>query len=317
MRRMAEFRLPYGTFSAMALSPCGRYLAVNGIGYHDAPLINIVDLQTNPPKLAKALVPLRPLRRDENDGVTSAYDIQFSEDGEGLVAYDSRFLVNFWKWKSDARAEWEVDLVPRTFGDVRVLNYDNLIGTTKDGGRWFLKHEGKSVELFIALTATRDDPVLEFWTEDLHTALVRYRQAGIVEIHDLTGKGRSRAISAVDYGKVLQAQKNKVEFAHAAVTRDRSVVIVSYADAESAASVAFFPLTLERYKELGLDPATQTHLVLRIPGKAGMTTEPPGIVVSPDGRWFVFQGCAPAEPRFWDMNSLGRQLLAEKTIEKK
>lgn len=317
MRRKAEFKLPHGFFSVMALSPCGRYLAVNGNGLHDAPLINVMDLQANPPKLAKGLVPLTPLRRDENDGVTSAYDIQFSDDGEGLVAFDSRILVSFWKWRSDARAQWEVDLVPRVFRGVRVLNYDTLIGTTNDGVRWLLKREEKSVELSVALTVSHEDPVLEFWTAELKTAVIGYRQAGIVEIHDLAGKGRSRAISAVDYGKILQAQENKVEFAHAAVSRDRSVVMVSYSDAESAASVAFFPCTPERYKEFGLDPATQTHLVLTIPGRAGRATEPPGIVFSPDGRWFVFQGCPAAEPRFWDMNNLGRQLLAEKAIVKR
>lgn len=316
LQRKAEFKLTH-VFSAMALSPCGRYLAVNGNGSPESPLIKIVDLKANPPNVAKGLVPLTPLRRGDDGGVASAYDFHFSDDGEGLAAFDSRPIISFWKWRTDARAEWEATLIPRAFRDFRILNFDAILGTSNDGARWLLKREGKSLELSLRLAITRDNPVLESWTGDLKTALFSYWDAGIVEIHELAAKGRSRVIATLDCGKLMNSQEHKVEFAHAAVSRDRSVVIVSYADAESAASVAFFPTTPERYKELGLDPATQTHLVLRIQGKTGRTTEPPGIVFSPDGRWFVFQGCPAAEPRFWDMNNIGRQLLAEKTIDKK
>jgi hypothetical protein len=313
---------------ATRFSPCGKYVVVNADLEKDGSL-SLWDVAVRPSKKLKVLWQ----KKDDVDILEDrifGYPM-FSPDGKRIRVIAGRHLLQ-WDWQDShiAKERW-----PLPGGELGcfLFSYDNILRLR---GNRFKRTPGQIVRFdgknFIK--ATELDP--QIWgeadgcfTADLKTVVwpdqpdqnVRFadQKRRDILVMDLEKPG-CKVVDRIT-GDWLDKEEKTGKLCHGpicSVIPDRSLVIVYYGLTSGIPPVehqgfGFFPRTKEKMAEFGLDPKTQTHLYLPVPKRVAV---PPRVVLSPDGRWLALTE-VDLPPRIWPVETLGKALLADKSVLKK
>jgi hypothetical protein len=313
--------------SGMVFSPCGRYAAVNAI-VEKAGAVAVWDVSAKPPKKLKLLCQ----KKEEVDVLDDAlYGFHFSADSKRIRAIARSGLFE-WDWQESYLPANRWPLPPGELG-CSLYSYDLVLrlrgNRFKGTAGQVARFDGKS---FVGVRELNP----QIWGEadtcfaaDLKTVVwpdqpdqnVRFadQKRRDILVMDLEKPG-CKVVDRIA-GDWLDKEEKTGKLYHGpicSIIPDRSLVIVYYGLTSGIPPVehqgfGFFPRTKEKMAEFGLDPKTQTHLYLPVPKRVAV---PARVVLSPDGRWLALTE-VDLPPRIWPIETLGKALLADKSVLKK
>ncbi len=308
----------------VSFSPCGQFLLTNGDPKEDGTL-RIWDLFDSPPKKVKTLS-VRERIRDTLPEFAMV-DFQFALDGKSVFGFHRSMYFYSWEWRktnSPISKPPFSDFGDRKYGLQESSGYflpdDSVIALGLKGEieiHRFENFEYTFVKSIDAESFGNGNRV--FYTSvtpDCKSFVTFNYLDETVEVHDISRPRSKRVDRLLHYRRQPDGTETMGILAVAA-TPDRSVIIVAWESRDKLAPGAyidFFPRTKERAAEFGLKEG-QSYLQM----ESDSDNRPAfsRVRFSPDGKWFAVEGWQGSAPRIWRVESLGRDLLADKNVKKK
>jgi hypothetical protein len=297
-------------------SPSGKHLAVVQI-HEKQNKICVYDVTVSPPKIVRRLSLKKP---------TGPYPIfprqtRFAADGKHVFATEEvggKSMLHGWDISVSDTPTFSFPLPAET---TYLLGGDHmLVHVNRKKPAELFKFDAKGVKKVHQVNPGIRFPYLYWHTGDGKTLAFWNEKDNWVEVYGVDDGPDSKVDCMLDAWfscqKAMLKPKERISVSQCGITNDRSVVVMvygiqKYEERPERQGLAFFPRGPKRFAEFGLDKKRHTHLFLPLAEKISYGH----IVTSPDGRWIAFTGVEPA--RIWQVETLGRDLLAEKAVEKR